>query len=90
MIVDALAHCATFVQDVTYPLRAMLYLLAPSETYFELEEQVPHLPVKSMILFTWFIIMENAVVLVKHGRLAGTVSDTLTSVGAGLLSLIPK
>jgi hypothetical protein len=90
MIIEAANHCASLALNATYPLRALLYLLTPGETYFELEEHVPHLSIQSMGLFTGFIIIENIIAFAKHGRLAGNVSDTLTSVGSGLLSLVPK
>ena len=90
MNLDTLNHYIGIAQNVTFLPRAMFYLVTPNETYFEFTESVPHIPVKSMSVFFWFIVIENLITLAKHGKLAGSVTDSIASTSAGLLSLIPN
>lgn len=86
---DSTTTTASFFESMSYAMRSMFYLLTPSETFYEHKYQVPDLPLKSMEVFFGFIFVENIIHLAQEGKLAGSVSDGITSVTAGMLSLIP-
>jgi alkylglycerol monooxygenase len=76
--------------NMTYGLRAMFYLLTPQETYYEFKDDVPNVTFQVTPIFYSFIFVEQIIHLIKNGRFNGSLSDTITSLSAGMVSLLPK
>ncbi|CAF0773778.1 unnamed protein product [Didymodactylos carnosus] len=69
-------------------LRAMFYLLLPSETYFENIESVPNYVFMVTELFMTFQILEFFICIYR-GKNRPRLNDTFSSVTAGIVSRIP-
>ena len=59
-------------------LRSMLYLVKPSETYYENAEEVPDLVVEVLKFFFGFILIEQIIFLLKDGKFNGRMSDAVS------------
>jgi alkylglycerol monooxygenase len=74
----------------TFPgLRAMFYLLLPSETYYERIEDVPNYVVKAIRLFLALQVLEFAIAWYR-GKIKPRFNDTFSSMTAGVLSRVPQ
>lgn len=79
----------SFLDKQSYILRSMFYLLHPNETYIKELKNVPDFTAKAGNMFIALILVEQAIFLLKHGRFNGRISDSLTSLGAGIYHTFP-
>ena len=79
-----------FWKNSTYKLRAMFYLMTPDETFYETRSEVPNLPITVANVFYSFIIVEQILHLIQHGKFNGSLSDAISSMTAGIISILPN
>ncbi|XP_042744478.1 alkylglycerol monooxygenase isoform X4 [Lagopus leucura] len=70
-------------------LRALFYVLSPSESAFRTLEEVPDYVEKSIPFFIAFIVLEFAVSWVQQHKLPGRINDGISSLSLGILSRLP-
>ena len=77
--------------DVFYALRAMFYVLPPSETYKESLGDVYEIIDKAVGPFLGLILFEQLILLFKSSKKNGIrFNDGITSLSAGIMSRLPK
>ncbi|XP_063159788.1 alkylglycerol monooxygenase isoform X2 [Candoia aspera] len=75
--------------SVFQEFRAMFYALGPNESSFRSVEEVPDYVDKAVPLFVTLIMLEFIVKWTQKGRLSSLLSDSITSVSAGISSRLP-
>jgi alkylglycerol monooxygenase len=73
-----------------YTLRAMFYLLLPSETYKESMNQVHEIIDAAVTPFIGLILIEQILLVVQNGSASLRINDGVSSLSAGIVSRIPK
>ena len=80
---------AGMAMKVTYPMRALFYLMTPAETSPTTLKDAPDFVTASFPFFIVLLVVEVAVALSK-GRNIYQVNDAVTSRFAGALSRAPE
>uniref|UniRef100_W5MZN3 Alkylglycerol monooxygenase n=1 Tax=Lepisosteus oculatus TaxID=7918 RepID=W5MZN3_LEPOC len=78
------------VVSVSQGIRMMFYLMTPNETSFAQNDEVPEYVQQATPFFVGMILLELFVSWAKNGWLVIRINDGVTSVSAGMLSMIPK
>uniref|UniRef100_A0A8I6G9U4 Alkylglycerol monooxygenase n=1 Tax=Rattus norvegicus TaxID=10116 RepID=A0A8I6G9U4_RAT len=76
--------------SVSQGMRAMFYMMKPSETAFQTVEEVPDYVKKATPFFIFLILLELVVSWILKGKPSGRLDDILTSMSAGVVSRLPK
>lgn len=77
------------LESVSRGFRSMFFMLTPNESSFERVEDVPLYVQQAPPFFVALMLLELLVGALKTGRPVMTVSDTVTSVSAGMISRLP-
>lgn len=78
------------INEQMFVVRGMFYLLSPNETYFERIEEVPDIRKLSGNWFIGFMVIEQILFIIKHGRFNGTIADSITSLANGMVYGLPE
>ena len=87
---NASSDYLNYIQQKSYGLRSIFYLLTPNETYYERTQDVPDLDTEGGSVMMSFMILEQIIFLIKHGRFNGRINDAITSLGSVIIMSLPK
>ncbi|XP_032763551.1 alkylglycerol monooxygenase-like [Rattus rattus] len=76
--------------SVSQGMRAMFYMMKPSETAFQTVEEVPDYVKKATPFFIFLILLELVISWILKGKPSGRLDDVLTSMSAGVVSRLPN
>uniref|UniRef100_A0A8C6N2Y0 Alkylglycerol monooxygenase n=1 Tax=Mus spicilegus TaxID=10103 RepID=A0A8C6N2Y0_MUSSI len=76
--------------SVSQGMRAMFYMMEPSETAFQTVEEVPDYVKKATPFFIFLILLELVISWILKGKPSGRLDDALTSISAGVVSRLPR
>lgn len=76
--------------SVSQGMRAMFYMMKPSETAFQTVEEVPDYVKKATPFFIFLILLELVISWILKGKPSGRLDDILTSMSAGVVSRLPN
>lgn len=78
------------LDEHSYAIRAMFYMLTPNETYIDNLENVPDIKTMAGNYFLGFMFIEQLIFIIKYGRFNGRFSDAITSITAGMIYGLPE
>ena len=73
-----------------FTLRSIFYLLKPSETFYENVNDVPDYTSRAFNIFFTFILLEQMILIAKNGKITFRLNDTVSSLSAGIISVLPQ